>query len=131
MKNNNTANADIRERAVEFYKNPENTGTLDNLKAPWEIMAAFAKSELARQSAWVKCEERLPEPDGRVYIVTVYADGSDCRNGWQSGYYVTRTVYWLVSGEPCWGEESHSGYKVIAWMEDNTPEPFQEADDER
>lgn len=76
---------------------------------------------------WVPVAERLPptEEAEQCYFVTVYADGSDVRNGWQSGYYVEVTARFRTEdGQEHWGSESHAGYTVLAWQPYNEPAPY-------
>lgn len=85
-----------------------------------------AGAEFGRRAAWVPVSERLPDATDEqvVYWVTVYADGSDFRNGNRPGLYVEPTCYGLVGEEPSWGSEEHAGYTVIAWMPYNEPDPY-------
>ena len=62
---------------------------------------------------WIPCSERLPEEDGKMYLVTSYCEQINRRRIHFSYCYANRDGYW---------SDVLIGYKVIAWMP--LPEPY-------
>ena len=98
-----------RQAVYEILERYDSTADVDAIRMDVEDLSSAQE----RKKRWIPCEERLPEYDGEMYLVTDYCEQINRRRLHISYCYVNREGFW---------SDVPMGYKVVAWMP--LPEPY-------